>query len=92
MQKLKDDKEGVSKYIKDYSTLITAGKTGNIAVTYLGSYKLQWRADVDGNTTVIHVTVTNSNYGCSFDIKSVNTIEYTIGDPDDCSYYQFKRQ
>ena len=50
---------GVAKYIKDYSTLLTAGKTGNIAVTYLGSYNLQWRADVEGNTAVIHVTITN---------------------------------
>lgn len=40
----------------------------------------------------LKIQVTNSNYGCSFNIKSVNTIEYTIGDPDDCSYYQFKRQ
>lgn len=52
---------GVAKYIKDYSTLLTAGKTGNIAVTYLGSYNLQWRADVEGNTAVIHVTITNSS-------------------------------
>ena len=52
---------GVVKYLKDYSTLLTAGKTGNIAVTYLGSYNLQWRANVEGNTAVIHVTVTNSS-------------------------------
>lgn len=32
-----------------------------ISVTYLGSYNLQWRANVEGNTAVIHVTVTNSS-------------------------------
>lgn len=53
--------DGVGKYIKDYSTLLTAGRTGNIAVTYLGSYNLQWRAAVEGNTAVIHVTIKNSS-------------------------------
>ena len=33
---------GVGKYIKDYSTLATGGLTGNLAVTYLGSYKLSY--------------------------------------------------
>ncbi len=34
--------QGVGKYINDYSTLITGGRTGNLAVTYLGSYDLNW--------------------------------------------------
>ena len=34
--------QGVGKYINDYSTLITGGRTGNLAVTYLGSYDLIW--------------------------------------------------
>lgn len=32
--------EGVPKYMKDYSTVVTLGVTGNIAVTFLGSYKV----------------------------------------------------
>ena len=52
---------GIIKYLKDYSTLITGGLTGNIAVTYLGSYNLQWRAEVKDNSAIIHVTVTNSS-------------------------------
>jgi hypothetical protein len=32
--------QGVPKYIKDYSTLATFGTTGNLAVTFLGSYEL----------------------------------------------------
>lgn len=30
--------EGVGKYIADYSTILTLGATGNLAVTYLGSH------------------------------------------------------
>jgi len=30
--------QGVGKYLKDYSTLLTGGLTGNLAVTFLGSY------------------------------------------------------
>jgi hypothetical protein len=30
--------DGVVSFIKDYSTIVTAGRTGNLAVTYLGSY------------------------------------------------------
>ena len=30
--------QGVGKYLKDYSTLFTGGLTGNLAVTFLGSY------------------------------------------------------
>jgi RHS repeat-associated protein len=34
--------QGVPKYLKDYSTLFTGGLTGNLAVTYLGSYGLSY--------------------------------------------------
>jgi RHS repeat-associated protein len=56
--------QGVGKYIKDYSTLATAGKTGNLAVTYLGSYRLEYSiADVNVELGVaeIHFTVHNSS-------------------------------
>ena len=35
--------QGVPKYIRDYSTLLTGGLTGNLAVTYLGSYELSYQ-------------------------------------------------
>src|SRR5688572_29066928 len=35
--------EGVPKYLDDYSSLATGGATGNLAVTYLGSYTLTYR-------------------------------------------------
>ncbi len=47
--------QGVGKYIKDYSTLATAGQTGNLAVTYLGSYSLKWKAVIGSNNTVMIV-------------------------------------
>jgi len=34
--------QGVPKYIRDYSTLMTGGTTGNLAVTFLGSYLLNY--------------------------------------------------
>ncbi len=34
--------KGVPSYLKDYSTLATFGMTGNLAVTYLGSYTLEY--------------------------------------------------
>ncbi|HEY6202469.1 MAG TPA: RHS repeat-associated core domain-containing protein [Candidatus Limnocylindria bacterium] len=30
--------DGAAKYARDYSTVVTGGRTGNLAVTYLGSY------------------------------------------------------
>jgi hypothetical protein len=56
--------QGVGKYIKDYSTLITAGATGNLAVTYIGSYNLTWEiVSVDHNTNVaiVRFCVENSS-------------------------------
>jgi RHS repeat-associated protein len=44
---------GVPKYLKDYSTLFTGGLTGNLAVTYLGSYGLSYSES--NGTLNIHV-------------------------------------
>lgn len=55
---------GVIKYLKDYSTLLTLVTTGNLAVTYLGSYDLQWTVlDVNkaNNTAKVNFIVTNSS-------------------------------
>ncbi len=46
--------QGVPKYFGDYSTLLTGGATGNLAVTYLGSYGLTY--STTGGTLNIHVT------------------------------------
>ena len=48
--------EGVGLYIRDYSTLITGGLTGNLAVTYLGSYNLDWVAKPNAENGTISVT------------------------------------
>lgn len=56
--------QGVGKYLKDYSTLLTAGKTGNIAVTYLGSYNLVYKVtsiDVENRVATVHFTVVNAS-------------------------------
>ena len=56
--------EGVGKYVKDYSTLLTAGQTGNLAVTYLGTYSLEYSisdVDVANRTMRIHFTVHNES-------------------------------
>ena len=56
--------QGVGKYIGDYSTLATAGQTGNLAVTYLGSYNLNYSItdiDVERRTARIHFTVNNGS-------------------------------
>ncbi len=56
--------QGVGKYVKDYSTLLTAGQTGNLAVTYLGSYSLAYTftdVDVQRRTARIHFTINNSS-------------------------------
>jgi RHS repeat-associated protein len=45
--------QGISKYFRDYSTLLTGGYTGNLAVTYLGSYSLDYT--VTDGTLNIHV-------------------------------------
>lgn len=50
--------------MKDYSTLFSLGLTGNLAVTYLGSYGLTWHLrslDRAKGVAVIEFTVTNSS-------------------------------
>jgi len=44
---------GVPKYLRDYSTLATGGATGNLAVTYLGSYSLSY--SLSGESLSIHI-------------------------------------
>ena len=54
--------EGVGKYLKDYSTLLTLGKFGNLAVTYLGSYQLTWSIiQIDDNIATIGIFVSNES-------------------------------
>ncbi|MDE7109599.1 MAG: hypothetical protein K2O49_06510, partial [Muribaculaceae bacterium] len=52
---------GVGKYLIDYSTLSTLGLTGNLAVTYLGSYRLSWRGERLEDSIVIRITVSNTS-------------------------------
>jgi RHS repeat-associated protein len=49
--------QGIPKYIRDYSTLATAGQTGNLTATYLGSYGLTYSRS--GRT--VNMTVTNTS-------------------------------
>jgi RHS repeat-associated protein len=48
---------GVPKYLADYSTIATAGLTGNTAVTFLGSYSLNYSM----SNGVVQMTVRNSS-------------------------------
>jgi len=57
-----DGVQGVGKYIKDYSTLLTAGQTGNLAVTYLGSYTLNWNVTgINNGSATVLFTVNNTS-------------------------------
>jgi len=56
--------QGVPKYAKDYSTLVTFGTTGNLAVTYLGSYRLNYYiigVDRETRTAKVLIYVSNSS-------------------------------
>ena len=53
--------KGVGLYLKDYSTLLTGGLTGNLAVTYLGSYSLNWLATPNASNGTISVNFSVSN-------------------------------
>ncbi len=56
--------QGVPKYATDYSTLATFGRTGNLTVTYLGSYNLQYdviRVDQQAGTAVVQFRVSNDS-------------------------------
>jgi len=57
-----DGFRGVPKYVGDYSTLATGGMTGNLTVTFLGSYAVRisvvgW--DEDTGTYTVQFIVTN---------------------------------
>jgi hypothetical protein len=53
---------GVPLYIRDYSTLLTGGKTGNLAVTYLGSYNLTYQVlSVNKGSAIVKFRVENSS-------------------------------
>src|SRR5205085_3243270 len=55
---------GVLKYMRDYSTLLTGGLTGNLAVTYLGSYGLKYEVlsiDEESGTAQVHFIVSNTS-------------------------------
>ncbi|MDR3711306.1 MAG: RHS repeat-associated core domain-containing protein [Puia sp.] len=54
----------VPKYIRDYSTLLTGGLTGNIAVTFLGSYGLKYEVlsiDEQSGTAQVHFSMSNAS-------------------------------
>lgn len=56
--------QGVPKYARDYSTLATFCETGNLAVTYLGSYRLQYfvnSVDQENGSAVIQFYVYNES-------------------------------
>jgi RHS repeat-associated protein len=56
--------KGVGLYLKDYSTLATGGLTGNLAVTYLGSYSLHWKVtNINRSTGIatVQFSVDNSS-------------------------------
>lgn len=50
--------KGAWLYFKDYSNVLTAGNTGNLAVTYIGSYQLNY--SVDSNALTMVITNTSS--------------------------------
>ncbi len=56
--------QGVPKYVGDYSTLLTAGTTGNLAVTFLGSFEVAMSPIVIDKTNgqaLVEFTATNSS-------------------------------
>lgn len=58
--------EGVGKYVVDYSTLLTGGLTGNLAVTYLGSHNVD--LDVIGQNP-------DGSYEVRFTASNQSTLE-----------------
>lgn len=39
----------------------------------------------------IYIQIGETGYGFSFEIRNIETIEHTVGDPDDCVFYIFNR-
>lgn len=55
-----DGVDGVPKYFGDYSNLLSGGNTGNLAVTYLGSYELNYKIDhLEGDYATVTFTAFN---------------------------------
>jgi hypothetical protein len=65
--------QGVPKYLKDYSTLATGGLTGNLAVTYLGSYALHYE--------VTDVNLVNGTAQTDFHVTNDSTINSATHPP-----------
>lgn len=54
--------QGVGLYLKDYSTLATGGLTGNLAVTFLGSYRMKYTiTEITPTKAKVVFVVTNSS-------------------------------
>ncbi len=56
--------KGVPLYFRDYSTLLTGGLTGNLAVTYLGSYGIHYKVvsvNKQSGTAVVQFNVSNNS-------------------------------
>ena len=54
--------QGVGLYVKDYSTLATGGLTGNLAVTFLGSYRMKYMiTEITPTKAKVVFVVTNSS-------------------------------
>src|SRR6185312_3497327 len=65
--------KGIPKYIGDYSTLLTFGATGNLAVTYLGSYKMTY--------TITYVNIEKRVATVNFHVYNSSTINSAIHPP-----------
>jgi hypothetical protein len=72
--------QGIPKYIIDYSTLATFGKTGNLAVTFLGSYELHYY--------VTEVDTQNRNAEITFYVYNESTLA-SATHPPVVGYTQF---
>lgn len=64
---------GVPKYVRDYSTLLTGGLTGNLAVTFLGSYGLKYE--------VVSINDENGTAQVRFYVSNASTIESATHPP-----------
>ena len=54
--------QGIPKYVQDYTNILTGGRTGNLAATFLGSYDLDYYVvEVDGKIGTARVLFHVSN-------------------------------